>query len=511
MAEAFLEDIYQYSKTVSRLRYVVELIREHDDHHAVMELDQVIDDVYSLCKKCVELQYENAVFLWNQVKQLNEINEDLVYMGDFIESGILPLMENWIQTLAGISLQIDDEFMLESTACGFLTMKNIRTNLYLHSNNNPMEEARKLVKSYYDPKKNLYAVFGCGLGYHVYALYLESNGSVPITLYDTNWEIIEYAKKYGVLDWIPEDKLDIIVDENALSFLKKSQSVDTGMLFHMSSVRQVKNEMTKERLMEISAYQRSFQKFEKDIQINFWRNVSSGVKEIGELDKRGIKKDIVVVAAGPSLDDSMDRLRLWQKKKTIIAVGTVFKKLIQSGIQPDFVVVMDPQKRTLKQIEGVEQEQIPMIIDYSAYWEFAALYQGPKYMLHSETNRNDIDEYAQKRNWKKFFSGGTVAYMAIELAIYFKASNIYMVGIDLAYPLGTSHATGTMDYRKKNTQHLPVTDGVCGKKVYTDRVFLVYKEQIENRIKKERNISFYNMSRIGARIEGTIENYEERD
>lgn len=511
MAEAFLEEIYQYSNTISRLRYVVELIREHNDHQAVLELDHIIDGVYSLCKKCVELQYENAVLLWEQVKQLNQINEDLVYMGDIIESAILPLMENWIQTLSSISLQVDDEFMLESTACGFLTIKNLETNLYLHSNNNPMEEARKLVKAYYDPKKNSYSVFGCGLGYHVYALYLESKGSVPIKLYDINRGVIEYAKKYGVLDWIPKDSLDIVVDENVLSFFKSIHDKDTGMLFHMPSVRQVKNEEVKEKLMEISAYQRTMHEFEKDVQINFWRNAASGVEEIGALDRNGIKKDIVVVAAGPSLDDNIERLRLWQNKKTIIAVGTVFKKLIQGGICPDYVVVMDPQKRTLKQIEGMEQEQIPMIIDYSAYWQFAALYQGPKYMIYSETNRADIDEYARKQNWNIFQSGGTVAYVALELAIYFEAKNIYMIGMDLAYPYGTSHAIDTMDYRIKNTEHLPVTDGIGGKKVYTDRVFMVYKEQIEKRIKREKNTSFYNMSTIGAHIEGTIENYEERN
>lgn len=511
MAGPFLEEIYQYSNTISQLRYVVELIREHDDHLAVMEMDCIIDKIYSICKKCVELQYDKAVLLWNQVKQLNQIDEDLVYMGDFIESAILPLMEEWVQTLADISLQMDDEFMVESTACGFLTLKNLRTNLYLHSNNNPMEEARKLVKVYYEPKKNSYCVFGCGMGYHVYALYMESNGSVPIKLYDTNPDIIEYAQKYGVLGWIPKERLEIIIEEKAISFLESINDEDAGMLFHMPSVRQVKNEIVRERLMEISAYQRTFQKFEKDIQINFWRNVTTGVKEIGALDRSGIKKDIVVVAAGPSLDSNMDRLRLWQKKKTIIAVGTVFRKLIQGGIRPDFVVVIDPQKRTIKQIEEVEQEQIPLLIEYTAYWEFASLYQGAKYMIYSKTNRKNIDEYAEKQKWTMFQSGGTVAFMALELAIYFGAGNIYMIGIDLAFPGGASHAVGTMDYQMKNTEYLPVTKGVRGKKVYTDRVFLTYKTQIENRIKRENNITFYNMSAIGAHIEGTIENYEERN
>lgn len=506
MAEPFLEEIYQYSFIISRLRYIVELIREHDDHHAVIEMDNIIGEVYSLCRKCVELQYENFVLLWNQIQELNQINDDLIYMGDLIENSILPLMENWIQTLASISVKLDDEYIVESTACGFLTIKNLKTNQYLHSNNNPMEEARKMVKAYYDPCKSSYSVFGCGMGYHVYVLYMESYGSVPIKLYETNPDMIEYAKKYGVLEWTPKEKLEIITGENITSFLKSIGDKDVGVLFHMPSVRQIKSERVREKLMEISAYQRTKLVFEKDIQINFWRNVKSSAKEISKLDRKGIRKDIVVVAAGPSLDDSIERLRLWQKEKTIVAVGTVFKKLIQRGIRPHFVVVMDPQKRTVKQIEGIEEEQVPLIIDYAAYWEFAALYKGTKYMVYSRTGRKNIDEYAKNHNWAIWENGGTVAFMALEFAIYLEPAKIYMVGIDLAYPGGVSHASDTMDYQKKNTVNLPLINGVNGKKVYTDRVFMVYKEQIENRIKREKNICFYNMSAIGAHIEGTVEN-----
>lgn len=506
MAEPFLEEIYQYSNTVSRLRYVVERIREHDDHHAVMELNDLIEEICSLCKKSVELQYKNVMLLWQGVQELNRIQEDLIYMGDIIENTILPLMEEWIQSLASVSLQVDDEFLIESTACGFLTVKNIRTNLYLHSNNNPMEEARKIIKVFYDPEKSQYSIFGCGMGYHVYALYLESNGSVPIKLYEVDYKIIEYAKRYGILEWVPEECLEIIVDDSVLPFLKSIDNEDTGMFFHMPSVKQIKNEIEREAMLGVCVQQNTWKRFEKDIQINFWRNVNADIKDISAIDKNSIKKDVVVVAAGPSLDDNMELLRLWKNKKTIIAVGTVFKKLISEGIKPDFVMIMDPQKRTIKQIEGIEEEQVPLVIDSTAYWGFAALYKGKKYMVCTSGGGKIVKEYVQKHQLVMWPSGGTVAFMALEFAIYFHAKNVYMIGIDLSYPSGISHAAGTMDCRIKNVKDLPVVDGVNGKKVYTDRVFITYKEQIEKRIKKEKDICFYNMSSKGVHIEGTMEN-----
>lgn len=509
MAEQFLEEIYQYANVVSELRYIVETIREHDDHHAIMTLNSILPDICALCEKCIELQYDDGIVLWKQVQDLTKIQNDLILLGDIIENAILPMMEKWIQSLADICQQADEEYWLESTACGFLTIKNTRTNMYLHSNNNPMEEARKLVESCYDPKVEHYSVYGCGLGYHVYELYRISNGSVSIKLYDVNDNMIEYAKHYGVLEWIPQDKLEIIVDRSVLPFLESIDNVETGVLFHLPSMRQIQDTVEREALLGIYVQQSTVYKFDKDVQINFWRNVSSGIEDISKMQDTTLKKEMVIVAAGPSLDDRIELLRSWKNKKTIVAVGTVFKKMIKQGIRPDYVVVMDPQKRTIKQLEGVENENIPLIIDRTAYWEFAHLYQGPKYMVCTPSGKTIITDYAREHNLTLWNGGGTVTSMALEFAIHFGARKIYFVGVDLAYPAGVSHAIDTMDFSVRNTEGMSLICGVNGSLVYADRIFISYREWIEKRIAQTKEIVYYNMSTKGAHIEGTIAGSEE--
>ena len=505
MAELFLEEIYQYARTISKLRHIVDIIREHDEHNALMELNNCIRDIQNLCRACVESHYEEATELCNQVLTINDIQSDLILLGDVIENTIIPIMERWIQSLGTISQQINDEYILNSTACGFLTIKNLRINKYLHSNNNPLEEARKMVQKFYEPEKNKYSVFGCGLGYHIYALYLISNGSITINVYDTDCEIVEYAKMYGILDWIPKEKLKVTVCDSIEPFWDSINNDETEILFHLPSLYQMKNKVQREGLFRIYINLNTTCRLDKDTRINFWRNIAAGLPDISKIENKKINKEIVVVAAGPSLDDNMQLLRSWKNHKTIVAVGTVFKKLIQNNIRPDYVIIIDPQKRTLKQLEGIENENIPLILSMTAYWEFAVKYRGPKYMVCTSGNRKFIQDYARQHNLVKWSSGGTVASAALEFAIYFKPMKIYLVGLDLAYPEDMSHALDTMDYQKKNTKDMPLIEGVGGKQVKSDNIFINYRKAIENRICETKDILYYNMSSRGARIKGTIE------
>lgn len=505
MAEAFLEEIYQYADVASSLRHVVEYIRVHDDHHAVQKLNLLLPKVCEICKICVESGYAKGMLMWEQAQKLTAIQEDLILVGDHIEGAILPLVEEWLQKVAEISTEADEEFIIESCANGFLTIKNVRTNMYLHSKNDPMEEARKLVESGYEPEKSRYSVLGCGMGYHIYQLYKVSNGSVPITVYEENPAVVEYARNYGVLDWIPEERLKIVTGKITLLFLKSVDNQSTGILFHLPSIRQLTNEAEREAIMSVYIQQSTASKFKRNVQINFWRNSQQGLPDISKL--RGLEKneEMVVVAAGPSLDENMELLRSWQGQKTIVAVGTVFKKLLAAGIRPDYVAVMDPQERTLKQIDGVEKERVPMILDMASYWGFAADYQGPKYLVCTPGREKVIEDYAKTHQVEMWTGGGTVTSLALEFAIRFGAKKIYFIGVDLAYPEGVSHATGTMDYTVKNTENMIQIPGVFGKKVYADRPFMAYRAQIEERIAETKGIKYYNLSHVGAHIKGTIE------
>ncbi len=505
MAEPFLEEIYEYAAVASELRHIVEYIRIRDDHHAVYGLNEIIERLCAACRSCVESGYEEGPALWQQVKGLTVIQGDLVLLGDILENEVIPMLERWIRSFGHISVEADEDNLLESSENGFLTLKKVRAGLYLHSKNDPMEEARKFVENYYEPRHETYSVFGCGLGYHVLQLYRVSRGSVKITVYETDPRVAEYARRYGVLDWIPEEKLQVVTEDSVLAFLNSIDDGKSGMLFHVPSVRQISNEVEREALLSVLANQNTIHTFLKDTQINFWRNRQAELKDVSQIEKSSLPKEMVVVAAGPSLDDDLVHLRSWQGQKTIIAVGTVFRKLLKEGIRPDFVAVMDPQARTLKQIEGVEEENIPLVLDITAYWEFARRYKGPKYTVCKNGGGSEVAMYARERGLEQWNTGGTVTSLALQLAIHLDAETIYLSGVDLSYPTGVSHAKETMDFGVKNTENLCLAEGVCGRKVHTSLVFLSYKRDIEEIIARTPGIEYINLSTIGLHIQGAAE------
>lgn len=504
MAEDFLESIYKEANILCTLRQAVEWMRVNDSHHAVSVCNELLPKLGELCKKYLEIDKNKGTQLWHAVQSMTRIDGDLILLADIIEREVIPKLENLIKNWGTIELDNEEEdFRFQSTVSGFLTIKDLKNNKFYHSCVDPMFEARKLAEYIYDPRMSSYAILGCGLGYLIYQLYVLSNESITINVFERDARMVEYAQKYGVLDWIPEENLNISVCEDSLEFLRCADKEEHG--FYVFSPELIKEpEEMRTVLEELNVKYNTYKRFEKNRSINFWRNIRSDSKLITEFDITKLSKDFIVIAAGPSLDDSMGFLRNNQGKKTLVAVGTVYKKLIQNNIIPDMVVLLDPQERTYKQIEGLENQKIPLLIGMTAYWKFATSYQGEKYLIPT-VDVAEISKYAKEQEWELWSCGGTVTALAIDVALKFGAKQIYLVGVDMAFPNGVTHAMGTMDRKTKDISTLIPIEGVGNKTVYADRVFIVYREWIEKRITQTPDVIYYNMSCIGAKIAGTKE------
>lgn len=503
MLEEFLTPIYEDAKVISGLRYVVELIRINDEHRSIMELNKLLPEVCEICKKYAQWNRQECMELWDEVTAFGQIEGDIIYIGDMIENSILPRFQRYMSYWGHIQETDEEGLCLESSRSGFLTLKDTKINKYFHSAIDPMEEARKLAENIYLPEKKEFSVLGCGLGYLIYQLYCVSNGSIVINVFESDKRIVEYAYQFGVLGWIPEECIRVITDEDILSFLNSVDNEDVGLYIFCPEMYRLPEEI-RPIIVELYMQYSTPKKLGADIDINFWRNVESDCLPMSKFPEELIKEEAIVVAAGPSLDDNMDFLRENKGKKTIIAVGTIFRKLIQAGIEPDLVVVMDPQKRTFKQLEGVENEKVPMVLSLVTYWEFARKYSGTKYMLPVVGDEKTA-KYAEEHGEELWATGGTVTSLALAIAVKYNAKKIYFVGIDMAYPGGVTHATDTMDREKKDLNKLTPIEGVGGIVVYADPPFMAYREWIENCIELTPEIEYINMSKVGARIKGSKE------
>ncbi|MBD5464733.1 MAG: DUF115 domain-containing protein [Lachnospiraceae bacterium] len=497
MAEDFLEEIYQDAKLISMMRQIACYARVQDSHHVNLKLQELSPELLRVCQRYVQLDRAAGEEFWSCLQELSACC-DLIRGGDIIEHKLLPFLEKWMQHYGAIQTENDEgDFLFQTTVSGFLTIKDLKSNIYFHSTVDPMWEAGKVAEYIFDPRNKAYSIRGCGLGYLIYQLYVISGGAVFIRIFEKDARMVEYARKYGVLDWVPADCIQVIVDADPLPFLESALEEDTGFYMLVPEMASESDD-TRAVLEEVRTEYYTNRSFKRYNEINYWSNLRNGCKWISEFDVSSVKKDVIVVAAGPSLDDSLEFLRKNSGTKTIIAVGTVFKKLLGQGICPDMVVIADPQERTYRQIEGVEEQKIPMLLAMTAYWKFAAAYQGEKYLIPLKV---ELDNMKEKYN-NVWGCGGTVTYLALEVAVHFQVEKVFLVGVDLAYPGGVTHATETMDRSQKSMDTLIPIEGCRGTTVYTSNVFIYYREAIEELIAHTPEISYYNMSDIGAKIAG---------
>lgn len=464
-----------------------------DNHRTKLLYNENVQSLLEVLQFMRSIGSEAGRELESSIAYLRETGlQDAILFADVMEKDMLPALEKCAYELGGAFCLEEENYRVEATSSGYLTLK--KDGIYLHSNDNPMIAAWHLAKEYFDPEKESYAVLGCGLGYHLLELYRISMGAVKIYAYEPDEKMIEYGRRYGVLEEIPGEALTVVHDPDIMEFLLHSQNERTGICMHLPTIQTMQNAGVRKIAEELFVQWNTQRQFQLLQEINFKQNKKNCTRYLEDLPVGEHYEEAVVAAAGPSLDNCMEWLGKKQGKVLLIAVSTVFKKLLKAGIRPDFVAVMDPQERTFGHLKGMEQESVPLLIAPFAYWEFAKRYQGEKYLACFRENGTG-----------SFQMGGTVTSLALEMAIYMQVKRIYLAGVDMAFPEGITHADGTMDRSRKDLSKLIPVTGVGGRTVYTDGAFTIYRKYIEQRIRDTPDIVYVNLSGIGARIEGTEE------
>ncbi|MCR5595214.1 MAG: DUF115 domain-containing protein [Lachnospiraceae bacterium] len=426
---------------------------------------------------------------------------DMILLADMLESVCIPALEK-----ANIGEESIDRgrYTVESTLSGYYTVKDGLTNIYLHSNNDPMEEAKMSVTLFYDPHRSEYAVWGCGLGYHVLQLMELSDGTITVKVYEEDEPLINLAHDYGVYDLLPENSYEIIHDPDGTGFSKTVADGSTGIYMHFPSIKKIADEKLKNGLHRFFLGWNGTVQIKNNLAVNFRKNVMNCKGNICECSSDFDNSEIVIVAAGPSVTPNIDFLKKSKEEgRKIIVVATILKRILECGIVPDYAVVMDSYMGTYDQMNGVNDiSSYPFIIDSTAYWKFAENHLGFTYLVLQE-GYGAAEKLASELGYTTFATGGSVTTLALSIALKMGASKIYLVGADMAYKNGASHSEGTASYHKENTDNMIPVEGVSGEIVYTTILLDSYRNWIEQEIMKYPDIPVINMSDCGALIKGT--------
>ncbi|KYH34807.1 hypothetical protein CLTEP_12720 [Clostridium tepidiprofundi DSM 19306] len=214
----------------------------------------------------------------------------------------------------------------------------------------------------------------------------------------------------------------------------------------------------------------------------------------------------IVVSAGPSLERNIHLLKDFQDKFLIITGGRTLKTLIDIGIRPDFVCVIDPGEGSYKVIEKAIDSDVPLVFEEVSNYKVTREYSGKK-IFFSDIDFIGITEELLKCKVDVLLQGGSVAHVCASLAVYLGCNNIIFVGQDFAYTNDRYHADiaslGNENTIATGTKYIYVDD-VYGNKVRTSQVLDIYRKQMEKIIKQYPLVNFVNSTEGGANIKGTI-------
>lgn len=396
-------------------------------------------------------------------------------------------------------------YQVEPTQQGPLTVKisSESGSFYLHSNVNPWKDAARWVQTYGEDKTEEYAVLGLGLGYHVISLWKRTQGAIPVHVYESDASILALAERYQDFSACQGKNLYIHYDPELTMLMKKLSANTATLAIHHPSLRNIRKSVQKDALERFFIADSSRRKQAKYLYANFTSNCKADVRPVDELQEDFKGKDVFLIAAGPSLDKNVALLKERRDKSIVLAVGTVFRKLMRMGIAPDYVIVTDANERIIWQVYVHRNEQIPLLVLSSAYHQLCTEYKGPKYMIF-QRDFPPAEEYAEKHGCMLFETGGSVSTTALDVCIRLQAARIIFLGLDLAFTDNLAHASGTSNRAVADQDTLQPVKAYDGGVVYADHKFNMYAQWIEERLQQEdaKQIPVINATEGGRYIAG---------
>jgi len=328
----------------------------------------------------------------------------------------------------------------------------------LHSAYDPVGEAARLVGASLPPEAETAVLLGAGLGYAIEAA-LAAPGIVSV--------IVCEAEAGRLAAMLASRDLGAALSDPRLSFVVGG---DPGaILLALDELRARSVGLVSQRALEsadeawYAALRSALGRFLAKASINentlkrfgrLWvRNLARNAAAMARLP--GIRElegacaglPALVLAAGPSLDEALPLLGELRERMVLIAVDTALRSLLTVGVEPDFLLVVDPQYWNWRHVADLASAK-SCLVSEPAVWPavlrarhratFLSASLFPLGRALSPPSPGLDEERA------RLGAGGSVATSAWDLARHLGASSVCLAGLDLGYPDGHTHARASL-------------------------------------------------------------------
>ena len=325
----------------------------------------------------------------------------------------------------------------------------------VHSVSGAQEEAKQLVARLpHDTDNSIHIVYGLGLGYYFDELIQNAKGSIIVI--EPDIEVLKFV--LSIVDFsenFSKKKSFIVSDVDELQsifeqvFRYKSKVSLTALPYYSihcaDSYSDIKSKV--ERMTVLIGHNFSFQVHEilsfflytiKELEKKYHCPLITDYKDLLK------NKPAIIVSAGPSLASNIDKLKKYKDNAFIFCVGTAYRTLIDNGIIPDFLNIIERVDTKFHYKSDYLKDSILVCEPYTNANIFENNYKQILITPSVETDASRWFIEKTGRNVDDFETKGTVSYHALYTAKYLGCNPIILIGQDLAYSDGNCYAKGSL-------------------------------------------------------------------
>ncbi len=351
------------------------------------------------------------------------------------------------------------DLRLDAAANGSPTL--IAAGRYLHSRVDPQREAARAMAACARREPAAVLLFGLGLGYHA-AYLVEHTESTRVVVFEPVARIVSIAREHGSLERpLQSGRLTIAGDADSLSRLLPQTAAEGFETFVLPGALRLSDEYAAARRISDSFYRRleinhnTLQRFGRLWVRNLCRNldVIADAYAVASLTNAFSGIPVLLLAAGPTLDQILPVLPELSRRHLTIAVDTAIAPALRAGVRPDFAVVVDPQYWNARHLDRLASETTMLVSEPSAHPSVFRPFAAQTFLCSSVFPLGRAFEQSLG-HFGVLGAGGSVATTAWDLGRLIGAADIAVAGLDLGFPDGRTHC------RSSYFEHLALLCGI---------------------------------------------------
>jgi len=437
-----------------------------------------------------------------------------------------------VERFPGISRKLDQDLPSHAemvlTSDGQVSMRCGGT--WIHSSRAPLQEAEKLIERSIPPGSPFCLFYGFGLAYHL-ETFIRKHPGTPFAVVEPDIALFNFAlslRDYSQIFLNPAFSLALDASPDAMPALLEGQPYKDIQVFMLRPVVMMHKEyfqscdkVVHEYLARKEINANTLNKFSRLWVSNICRNLPLMAQYPGVWSLKNKFNNIpaLLLAAGPTLLETLPYLHELHERMLIVCVDTALKACLGAGIEPDFLILTDPQYWNSRHLDRSFTLKTVLISDVSTYPSVLKNFSGFGFFCSTPF---PLGQYFESRteNKGKLKSGGSVATAAWDFIRQSGINDIYCAGLDLSFPDGETHYRGsTFEERVHGGSHRTApaetaswlalmggnpykTTNLRGEEVLTDQRMKIYIHWFEEQMKAFPEIKTSLLSQRGAALAG---------